>query len=70
MILIDFSQIMMANLMVMITKNQYDPIFFRHWVLNSIRQYNLQFRGQFGEITICCDSPSWRKRVFSLLQDE
>ena len=64
MILIDFSQIMMANLMVMITRNQYDPVFFRHWVLNSIRQYNLDFRGKFGEITICCDSPSWRKDYF------
>lgn len=64
MILIDFSQIMIANLMVMIAKNEYDPIFFRHWVLNSIRQYNLDFRGKYGEITICCDSPSWRKSYF------
>ena len=54
----------MANLMVMIAKNQYDPVFFRHWVLNSIRQYNLDFRGKYGEITICCDSPSWRKSYF------
>ena len=64
MILVDFSQIMVANLMVMIAKNEYDPIFFRHWVLNSLRQYNVQFRREYGEITVCCDSPSWRKEYF------
>lgn len=64
MILVDFSQIMMANLMVMITRNEYDPIFFQHWVLNALRRYNLEFRGQYGEMTVCCDSPSWRKDYF------
>lgn len=64
MILVDFSQIMVSNLMVMIARNEYDPIFFRHWVLNSLRQYNVKFRGDYGEMTICCDSPSWRKEYF------
>lgn len=48
----------------MIARNEYDPIFFRHWVLNSLRQYNLKFRSDYGEMTICCDSPSWRKEYF------
>lgn len=64
MILVDFSQIMMANLMVMVTRNEYDPIFFQHWVFNALRRYNLEFRGQYGEMTVCCDSPSWRKDYF------
>jgi len=64
MILVDFSQIMVSNLMVMIARNEYDPIFFRHWVLNSLRQYNVKFRSDYGEMTICCDSPSWRKEYF------
>ena len=64
MILVDFSQIMISNLMVMITRNEYEPIFFRHWVLNSLRQYNLKFRGDYGEMIVCCDSPSWRKEYF------
>ena len=64
MILVDFSQIMVSNLMVMIARNEYDPIFFRHWVLNSLRQYNVKFRGDYGEMTICCDSPSWRREYF------
>lgn len=64
MILVDFSQIMVANLMVMIAKKEYDPVFFRHWVLNSLRQYNLKFRGDYGEMVVCCDSPSWRKEYF------
>ena len=55
MILVDFSQIMVANLMVMIAKKEYDPVFFRHWVLNSLRQYNLKFRGDYGEMVVCCD---------------
>ena len=48
----------------MIARNEYDPIFFRHWVLNSLRQYNVKFRSDYGEMTICCDSPSWRKEYF------
>lgn len=64
MILVDFSQIMVSNLMVMIARNEYDPIFFRHWVLNSLRQYNLKFRSDYGEMTVCCDSPSWRREYF------
>jgi len=64
MILVDFSQIMVSNLMVMIARNEYDPIFFRHWVLNSLRQYNVKFRSDYGEMIICCDSPSWRKEYF------
>ena len=64
MILVDFSQIMVSNLMVMIARNEYDPIFFRHWVLNSLRQYNVKFRSDYGEMTICCDSPSWRRDYF------
>ena len=48
----------------MIARNEYDPIFFRHWVLNSLRQYNVKFRGDYGEMTICCDSPSWRRDYF------
>ena len=64
MILVDFSQIMVSNLMVMIARNEYDPIFFRHWVLNSLRQYNVKFRSDYGEMTICCDSPSWRREYF------
>lgn len=64
MILVDFSQIMVSNLMVMVAKNEYDPIFFRHWVLNSLRQYNVKFRGDYGEMIICCDSPSWRRDYF------
>ena len=48
----------------MIARNEYDPIFFRHWVLNSLRQYNLKFRSDYGEMTVCCDSPSWRREYF------
>ena len=48
----------------MIARNEYDPIFFRHWVLNSLRQYNLKFRSDYGEMIICCDSPSWRREYF------
>ena len=39
--------------------------FIRHLVLNSIRNYRVKYRKQYGEIVICTDCrSSWRKGVF------
>lgn len=64
MILVDFNQVMMSNMVVMIKRNNYTPEFFRHWVLNTLRSLNLKFRNNYGEMVICCDSKSWRKDYF------
>lgn len=65
MILVDFNQVMMSNMIVMIKRNDYTPEFFRHWVLNTIRSFNVKFKNTYGEMIICCDSRSWRKEYFS-----
>ena len=37
----------------------------RHMILSSLLMYKQKFSQQYGELTICCDSPkSWRKEVF------
>lgn len=67
MVLLDFSQICLSNLMVQ-TGNGRSPIsedLVRHMILNSLRAYNKKYRGIFGELVIACDSKNyWRKEVF------
>lgn len=42
-----------------------DLPFIKHVIINSIRGYNVQFRGTYGQLVLCCDSPhSWRKDLF------
>lgn len=66
MILIDLSQIMLANVFSsMKTAPEIDEDFGRHMILNAIRLLNLKFGREYGEIVICCDSGSfWRKQFF------
>lgn len=69
MILLDMSQVMIANLMVQmkhIQKQQIEEGLMRHMVLNSIRGYRKSFsRKTFGELVLCCDDYDyWRKDVF------
>lgn len=66
--IVDLNQTMISNLMVSIaghTQIQIDPDLLRHMVLNSIRNYNVQFKAKYGEMIIACDDGrSWRKNVF------
>lgn len=68
MILIDLNQVLISNLMQQINSNpkiKLDENLIRHMVLNSLRSYARQFRSQYGEIVICCDSKKyWRRDVF------
>ena len=69
MILLDYNQVAISNLMAIIAKekkkNEFDENLVRHMVLNSIRLYMKKYRGQFGELVICCDARRyWRKDVF------
>lgn len=68
MILIDLSRTMVAGLMVQLagqkTKNL-DENLIRHMVLNIIRGHVKQFKAEYGEIVLCCDSKKyWRKDYF------
>lgn len=68
MILIDFNQLAISNLMMEINnKSVKEPSvdLVRHMVYNSIRMYNQKFGSKFGEIVIGCDNGNyWRREVF------
>ena len=63
MILLDYSQIVIAN--VMMNKRAMSEDFVRHAVLNTIRMYHHKFRGEYGQLIVCCDAKdNWRKDAF------
>ena len=66
MILLDYNQICISNLMVHMNKNAIlDEDLVRHMVLNSIRLYKNRFGDKYGEVVICCDDKNyWRKDIF------
>lgn len=66
MILIDISQLMIANVTQSIrTANDLDEDLIRHMILNSIRKIKVKFGNDYGEVVICCDSRKfWRKEKF------
>ena len=66
MILVDFNQVCISNIMQDIKSNSdIEEDLIRHMILSSLLMYKQKFSQQYGELTICCDSPkSWRKEVF------
>jgi len=68
MILVDFNQVMISNLMMQLGNHTNIPVdegLFRHMVINSIRSYRQKFAGEYGEMIIACDDKNyWRKSVF------
>jgi len=70
MILLDLSQVMIANIMVYLTRHNgasqiVDENTIRYMVLNSIRLLRNKFKESYGEMIICCDSNDvWRKDIF------
>ena len=63
MILLDYSQIVIAN--VMMNKRAMSEDFVRHAVLNTIRMYHHKFTKEYGELVVCCDAPdNWRRDAF------
>jgi hypothetical protein len=68
MIIIDFSQVMLSNIMVQLgnhTNAQVDENMCRHMVLNSLRLYKTKFGAEYGKIVIACDATNyWRRQVF------
>jgi hypothetical protein len=68
MILVDFNQVMISNLMMQLGNHTNIPIeegLFRHMVINSLRSYKQKFGAEYGEIIIACDDKNyWRKQVF------
>lgn len=68
MIIVDFNQVMISNLMMQIGNHTNIPIeegLFRHMVINSLRSYKQKFGDEYGEMVIACDDKNyWRKQIF------
>jgi hypothetical protein len=68
MILVDFNQIMIANLMMQLGNHknaELDENMLRHMILNSIRSNKQKFAAEYGEIIICADDKNyWRRTTF------
>ncbi|MEJ6808419.1 MAG: hypothetical protein QNK64_10145 [Saprospiraceae bacterium] len=62
MILLDYSQIALSNIIV---QKMQDEDMIRHMILNSIRMYNKRYRKEYGQMVICADGMNtWRKEYF------
>lgn len=68
MIVMDFSQVMLSNIMMQIgnhTDAKIEESMCRHMVLNSIRLYKTKFGAEYGELVIACDNKNyWRRQLF------
>ena len=58
MILIDFSQTIIAGLMAQlkITDGEISEDMLRHMILNSLRNYQKRYSEEYGEIVLCTDA--------------
>lgn len=66
MILLDNSQILIANVFATMKQNQeLNEDFLRHMVLNTYRMFRTRFKKEYGELIICNDAGNyWRKEEF------
>jgi hypothetical protein len=68
MIIMDYSQVIISNLMVEIggrTDVELDVNLLRHMIINAIRANKAKFGKEYGELVIACDSRKyWRKQEF------
>lgn len=69
MIIVDYSQTIISNLMAELkgrTDVDIELPLLRHMVINTIRSYNTKFKEDFGPLVIACDSKEkyWRKEYF------
>lgn len=68
MIIVDFNQVMLSNLLKQIgnhTNSKIEENMVRHMVLNSLRSYKKKFSSEFGEMIIACDNTNyWRKKIY------
>ena len=68
MILVDLNQVLLSGLMAQIANNKnsnLDESLIRHMILNILRTHVRKFRGEYGEVVLCCDNRKyWRKEFF------
>jgi hypothetical protein len=69
MILLDYSAVAIANMMIAIKKDKEEltEYFALHMIMNSIRKNYKKYKREYGVMIICCDGPyNWRKETFPL----
>ncbi len=69
MILIDFSQTIIAGLMAQLKINdgEVSEDLLRHMIINSLRNYQKRYAEEYGEVVLCTDSAHpWRRDYFPL----
>ena len=69
MILIDFTQTIIAGLMAQlkVTDGEISEDMLRHMILNSVRNYQKKYSEEYGEIVLCTDAADpWRRDYFPL----
>lgn len=69
MILIDFTQTVIAGLMAQLKSNdgEINESMLRHMILNSIRNYQKRYSADYGQIVLCTDASNpWRRDYFPL----
>jgi len=68
MIIFDFNQVAISNLMEQIgsSKTKVEESLVRHMILNSIRTYVKKFKDSHGpQVVIACDNKNyWRREIF------
>lgn len=69
-ILVDFNQTAISTLMAQMTPKEVEKFapehvpLLRHMIINCLRSYRVKHHATFGELVICTDNNSWRKKVF------
>ncbi len=69
MILIDFTQTIIAGLMAQMKMNdgEVSEDMLRHMIINSVRNYQKRYAGDYGEIVLCTDAAHpWRRDYYPL----
>lgn len=68
MIIVDYNQVAIANLMTSgfgRANTEVNENLLRHMILNTIRSNKLKFEKEYGELIIACDDKNfWRKNIF------
>lgn len=63
MIIVDYSGIAISNIFTQ--KDALSENLVRHMILNSLRMYNVKFRGKYGQMVLACDGGNtWRRNLF------
>ncbi len=69
MLLIDYSAVVVSNLLADIQSNRIqstlDDALVRHTILDTLRSYNAKFKNEYGRMVLCIDGRDyWRKKIF------